>query len=240
MFMNDLGHSWLTTEDSCDGSLGVIDELCVPGTQRLRTGVLASVADMVSGSIANRSCAPRIPLTVDLALHAWRPVTGGQVTMSARTLKAGRTIIFTEATFSDADGLMAVCNATFVPSPLPDDVMEKVFWHRPETPAAIDGPIFDAIGVVEVAKGVVELPRAKYVLQPSGTIQGGAIALLAEAAAASASDAVITELELRYLSTVRVGPARAAGTVIGPGVVRVEIRDAGGDDRLATLAVARY
>jgi len=44
---------------------------------------------------------------------------------------------------------------------------------------------------------------------------------------------------VRYLSAVRVGPARAVAEGLGP-VTRVEVRDAGNEDRLAAVAVVRF
>ena len=46
-------------------------------------------------------------------------------------------------------------------------------------------------------------------------------------------------LEVRYLSTVRIGPARASAIEMGGPVVRVEVRDVGQSDRLAALIMAR-
>jgi hypothetical protein len=86
---------------------------------------------------------------------------------------------------------------------------------------------------------VVELDRVPYVTQPAGTIQGGAVALLGELAAESATGAPVTDLELRYLSAIRVGPAQTASTLLTDSSVRVEIRDAARPGRLATLALAR-
>jgi len=44
---------------------------------------------------------------------------------------------------------------------------------------------------------------------------------------------------VRYLSAVRVGPARTSAVALDASTARVEIRDAGNDDRLATLVIGR-
>jgi acyl-coenzyme A thioesterase PaaI-like protein len=219
----------------------------------------------VSGSLANKSVAPRIPLTVDLTLHMLRPLDGPRVTMTARTLKVGRTTTVAETLFfSGSDPLsgsipgdtepVAVSHTTFMVSPRPEDVMEEVFWHRPPTPARMSAPIMEQIGAVVLGPGIVELARVPYVMQPSGTVQGGAVALIAELAASTALGAgvlgagvlgagvlgnPVTNLEIRYVSAVRVGPARTSATILGPGVARVEVRDAGNEDRLTALVIAR-
>ena len=50
---------------------------------------------------------------------------------------------------------------------------------------------------------------------------------------------VVTELDIRYLSAVRVGPARAVAVMVGATTARVEVRDAGNADRLTALVLAR-
>jgi acyl-coenzyme A thioesterase PaaI-like protein len=134
---------------------------------------------------------------------------------------------------------VAISHATFMPSPRPEDVMAEVHWSRPPTPPNVTRPIFDQVGIRSLGAGAAELDLATYVMQPSGTIQGGAIAMVAELAAETAAEAPITDLEIRYVSAVRVGPARAVATVIGTRLVRVEVRDVGNADRLATLVLAR-
>jgi len=44
---------------------------------------------------------------------------------------------------------------------------------------------------------------------------------------------------VRYLSAVRVGPARTSAVALDDHTVRVEIRDPGNDDRLTTVVMAR-
>ena len=110
---------------------------------------------------------------------------------------------------------------------------------RVALPATLTSPILDDIGVRVVTRGVAELDRVPYVMQPSGTIQGGAVALLAEAAAESLLGVAVTGLEVRYLAAVHQGPARATATLLAPGLARVEIRDSGNADRLVTVVLGR-
>jgi acyl-coenzyme A thioesterase PaaI-like protein len=75
-------------------------------------------------------------------------------------------------------------------------------------------------------------------MNPAETLQGGALAALAEAAAEDVSGPV-GDMELHYLSAVRVGPGRATAAPMGAeGLTRVEIRDPGNQGRLATLVLA--
>jgi acyl-coenzyme A thioesterase PaaI-like protein len=100
-------------------------------------------------------------------------------------------------------------------------------------------PFAENVGARVVEPGVVEVDRRPYVMQPWGTVQGGVIALLGELAAESLMGGAVIDLDVRYLSAVRVGPARTSATAVGASTVRVEVRDAGSDDRLAALVVAR-
>jgi acyl-coenzyme A thioesterase PaaI-like protein len=240
MFLNDLGHSWQVNEGVCTGELLAIDELCVPSTHMLRASVLAAVGDVVAGGVANVGIAPRIPLTVDLSVHTLRhSAVTGRITMEGRNLKTGRSTVVNEVLFRAGEAPVAVVYATFMPSPRPEDVMEEVHWGRPAAPPKINQPIMEQIGIRDVEPGVIELDLVPYVKQPSGTIQGGAIAMMAERAAETVLNAPVSDLEIRYLSAVRVGPGRATATALGDGHARVEIRDAGNHDRLATLVIAR-
>jgi acyl-coenzyme A thioesterase PaaI-like protein len=89
------------------------------------------------------------------------------------------------------------------------------------------------------APGVAELPRTADGLNAAGTVNGGLIALAVEEAALSlAPGATLTSLALRYLRPVRVGPAVATAEVRA-GLGRVEVRDAGSDDRPVATATTR-
>ena len=48
-----------------------------------------------------------------------------------------------------------------------------------------------------------------------------------------------TTIAVRYLSMVRVGPARTQSTEVGHGTIRVEIHDVGDGNRLAAVALVR-
>jgi acyl-coenzyme A thioesterase PaaI-like protein len=100
-------------------------------------------------------------------------------------------------------------------------------------------PITDILGAREIAPGVVEADRHPRILNWVETVQGGAVALLAEEAALSLPDAPVpTELEVRYLRTVRVGPMRATAHLLG-GFTQIEVIDVGNADRLAAVAISR-
>jgi len=109
--------------------------------------------------------------------------------------------------------------------------------------APAEGTLRERMGVrvLDASAGVAELDRRPYVANSVGTINGGAQAVLIEVAAeAVRPDVVATDMQLHYLSQVRVGPARTATTVLRTApdhaVVSVELIDAGNDDQLLALA----
>lgn len=72
-----------------------------------------------------------------------------------------------------------------------------------------------------------------------GSRIAGLIALVAgEAALSLTPGATLSSMALRFLRPVRVGPAVATAQVRA-GLGRVEVRDAGGDDRRAVIVTTR-
>jgi len=240
MFIADLGFAQRLQDDVCHGDIDIVDEFRTPGSPLVRPALLLTVADVVAGRLTSREHLPRIVLTVDLTVHSLRPADGDHLAAVARLLKTGRTTSFCETVFTQpgSSDPVAVSHATFTPSPRPQDVTEG-FPEHPFSEPRMRAPLADQLGIRVLRPGVAEIDRAPYVMQPAGTIQGGAVALLAEVAAGSATGAPIVDLDVRYLAAVRVGPARATATVLAPGVARVEVRDAGNADRLATVVMAR-
>jgi acyl-coenzyme A thioesterase PaaI-like protein len=85
----------------------------------------------------------------------------------------------------------------------------------------------------------MEADRNPRLLNWVDTIQGGAVALLAEEAALSLDGAPVpVELAVRYVRTIRIGPMRATAHTVGD-YTRVEVVDAGNDDRPAAIAISR-
>jgi len=225
--------------DEMLGEVEISDVIRIPGTSMIRPSVIAKLADVATGALAHRTSVPRIALTVDLAVHTLGVPEGGRLAMVARLVKAGRTTIIGEARFVEPGCLrpVAIAHATFTPSPRPQDVQAEA---RP-VPAQEQraGAYAEHVGARIVRPGVAEVAHHPAILQGTGTIQGGVIALLGELAAESQKGMAVVGLEVRYLSTVRVGPARATATEMGGPVVRVEVCDVGRSDQLTALIMAR-
>jgi acyl-coenzyme A thioesterase PaaI-like protein len=203
--------------------------------------VLATLADVVTGVLATQLTLPRFALTLDLSVLGLAATHGDRLLMSGRILKTGSTIIATEARFVEegSERPVAYSYVTFMRAPRAEDVMDGVPSSRPLGPTTMPAPFAEQLGARVLGPGVVELDRTPYVMQPTGTIQGGAVALLGELAAESLLGTAVVDLDVRYLSTVRVGPARTSSTALDATTARVEVRDMGNANRLTTLVVGR-
>lgn len=219
--------------------------LLVPGSDVVRPSVLLTLSDVLIGSLANESVLPRITMTADLNVRALRPLAADRpFTGEARVLKSGRTTTFGEATFrSDGETEPAVLShGTFIASPRPQDTGFSLRAGGPlaRPPGTMTVPFARRVGCRRVEPGLAEIARRDDLLNPADTLQGGLVALVAEEAACSLRDgAVPTALDVRYLSAIRVGPARATAVDLGA-ATRVEVRDAGADGRLAAIAVVHF
>jgi acyl-coenzyme A thioesterase PaaI-like protein len=232
-------------------------------------GVLTTLVDIVTSSPALAACGQDWVATQDLTLHATGPLTEGPVVIDAQLVRIGKKMIHVSADVYDARGttdldeliaaldtggeggpvLAARALVTFArlpraAAPRADEYTpgEWVGVDREYPVVPVDGTIYSRLGmrIVDPDEGVLELDRTPFVANMIGTIQGGAQALLAESAAhAMRPDLVATDIQMHFLSQVRVGPARSYGTVVRDGadhsVISVRLVDAGADDQLLAL-----
>jgi acyl-coenzyme A thioesterase PaaI-like protein len=245
-FTSELGLHVTNDGDTLRGRALAAPEVCVPEAGVIRPSVLLTWGDILMGSLANEHTTPRVCMTVDLSVRVIAPIPAGQECISVgRLLKVGRTLTFAETTFSfhGSDEPAAVALGTFVASPRPEDVSVSVVrgegsLSRRSVPA-VPSPVSAMLQTHVVAPGVVEVPRHPRLLNWADTVQGGAVAACAEEAVLSLGDGIVpTELEVRFLATVRTGPMRATASRFGPWV-RVDVVDTGADDRLCGVAAAR-
>lgn len=224
--------------DGLRGSLTVTPDSLSPGTDQAALAVLASVADVLTGVPIS---GPKVvSLTVDLVLRTLRPLGLGSYTITSSVTKRGQTVCVAEATISDGDAAVAHCFATFVPFRLPDDVVMQPTVRRIGAGRDHGVPFHQTLGVEIESPGVATVARRPYTLQPAGTIQGGVICSLVETAACSVLGQPLSDLDVRFLATVRQGPARAVATRLDERTARVTVVDAGADpDRYTAVAIAR-
>src|SRR6478609_7859954 len=91
--VSEIGLAGVWEGDVVRGRGEVVPEICIPGTPILRTSVVATWADVVTGAVAGRSITPRIPLTLDLEVQIHQPARlGDRLVIEASALKVGRTV----------------------------------------------------------------------------------------------------------------------------------------------------
>jgi uncharacterized protein (TIGR00369 family) len=226
--IDELGFEhWFADGLSC-GRAQVLPGMCVPGTPFVRIGVLAILADLVSGQPESGPVTP----TTDLSVHLVRVRPMDRVNLAATVLKAGASLLFVETmlTADDEREPFATSLATFMTRPV-----ERL--DRPDpVDVRLDQPFAARIGAQVLRPGVVEMvPRDDISNTFHGTVQGGILATLGELAAESlwAGDEahLVTDLDIRFLNRVKVGPVQATARRIVAGrrreVVDVTLHDVG-------------
>ena len=245
--LQDLG--WAVTrsetgDDAIAGSAAISPEMHVPGTGQVRLSILAAWADVLAGHLAAPTIHPRVPVTLELDVHLFEPPHGaGTVRGVGRVVKAGRSVFVASVDFyvegGDPIGFAA---ASFMPAPdqrLTIDVPLSVDRPAAPTGARLTIPFAERAGCTRREPGLAVLANSAESLNASNTLNGGLIALACEEAALSLSPgATLASLGLRYLQPVRVGPAVAEAEV-RHGLGRVEVRDAGNENRLCVVATSR-
>jgi acyl-coenzyme A thioesterase PaaI-like protein len=242
MFVNDLGFAFDMSEDgmSMTGEATITDALRSTGTSLPRPSVLATIADCVAGIPAFVATSPRLAVTLDIAVRIVSNRCGDRLALAGEVVKMGRSTVAAEVRFSDpaSQELVAHSYVTFMVSPRPQDVAPPV-TRGMRTTGSMPIAFPDHIGMRIIEPGVTEIEHGPFLQQASGTLQGGAVALLGELAAESLTQGPVLDLDTRYLSAVRQGPGRATAHSLGAGQVRAEVRDVGMGNRLAALVTAR-
>jgi acyl-coenzyme A thioesterase PaaI-like protein len=259
-FLTHFGIAWEQDAHGMAGRAEFDAQLCLPGTTTPRTAALAVVTDNAAGYVGIHALGA-MAYTVDLSMHVFRTPTGRAVEYVCRPLRAGRRIAVLETwcTVAGETDPFGVSVATYmVAGEPPADGPDPVIFTMPtgdDAPFApssvIDEPLDARLRITQVAPGVLELPHEPHLSNGRGTVQGGILSLLVERACESAladghvdgpADAhVVAGLDVRYLSAVRVGPARAEASALrdgeGGGHLWCTVVDAGDDDRLVAHAL---
>jgi acyl-coenzyme A thioesterase PaaI-like protein len=242
IFPAGIGFGFELSEDgmSATGDATITDALRPADTSLPRASVLATIADCVAGIPAHRMTAPRLSVTLDIAVRLVAPGCGDQLDVQGEIVKKGRSTMASEVRFLDAQNgtLVAHSYVTFMTSPRPQD-RTPALSRGMRTTGSMAVALPEHVGAQIVAPGVVEIERTPLVVQAAGSLQGGLVALLGELAAESLTGSFVLDLDIRYLSAVRIGPGRATATLLGDRLVRAEVRDVGRDDRLTAVVVAR-
>jgi acyl-coenzyme A thioesterase PaaI-like protein len=241
--LQELGFSVNRVGDELHGSSSIVPEMFVPGTNHLRTSILAAWADTLTGLLAVDAFAPRVPVTLELDVHLFRPAPGGGTIRGVgRVVKSGRSVFVGAVDFEvDHVGPIGFAAASFMVTPdrtltiTRQTSVDRVLQPSPRMTL----PFADRAGCERRAPGQAVFPRSEEALNASNTVNGGLIALGVEEAALSLTPgATLSSLALRYLQPVRFGPVVAEAEV-RDGLARIEVRDAGNESRLCVVASSR-
>jgi acyl-coenzyme A thioesterase PaaI-like protein len=240
----------------------VVRELLGPGGA-VRAGVLGVALDVFGGNLAVEAAAPDWALTAQLELHVLRPLTRGTLCVTGHPLRAGRTNLVAEARVDDGEAPRgdaatpcAVGRLTFTRVPTrggepPRARRGGLLYAFAEAAERLAAPFHAAIGLreLEAASGAVELSLVPYVVNSVGALQGGLAVALADASAECAGRALLgrevatCDLSVHFLALGREGPFRTRAALLrrerDAALFAVELRDAGQEDRLASVATAR-
>lgn len=236
----DYEHALDETDRFASGVVRISDFVRTPSKRWMRTSALLTISDMVVGSNLVYNTSPDVPLTVDMQVHQLHPHFGDELLLESHIRKIGRKISYGETFFRlpGSGELAAMVSSTFAITPNPNAYVGEL--HRAGgSPGLIDRDILDFCEVRRTAPGTAEVDRAPGRGNSTGSLQGGMISLVAEAAAETLTGNEAVALDIKFLRSVQVGPAVARATRIGPETVRVEVADPGDDDRLCALVVIR-
>lgn len=213
-------------------------------------GALVPIVDLVAGARASDLAGGDWMATSDVWLHERTPVESAPIEITTRVLRAGKRTIITavDVRAGGRDALVTTVEFTRIRREASKHRTTEARvadgWTRLGSGPLLDEPLEAACGfrLVEAGSGVVELGRSPFVANSTGTLQGGAVALLADVAAADlvGPEARTVDLQYRFLAPTGDGPARTAAEVIrvdGPHhTVKVEVADAS-DGRLVGWAI---
>jgi acyl-coenzyme A thioesterase PaaI-like protein len=240
--LSELGFGVRPTDEGLEGSGSIIPEMHVPGTNHLRTSILAAWADMVTGLLAAKHMADRVPVTLELDIHLYRPApSSGVVRATGRPVKKGRTVFVASVDFADDDGdIFAFGSASFMAVHDPTLRLPNALSFDLAPPTqTLSMALADRAGCRRVEPGLVVLERSEDGLNAANTMNGGLIALAVEEAAVSLSPGhTLSVLDVHFLQPVRHGPVTARART-RQGVCQIEVHDHGSHDRLAAMATVR-
>ena len=235
-FVGSLGlETWFEGETTY-GKAEIKDLLCVPGTPYPRISVLATMVDVVSGSQPTGLINP----TVDLRLHIMDLVPMSTVRLRCDVLRAGRRLFVGETRLyaDDNEQPFGRSVVTFI---------NKQIVFAPDGPSLgqvvdplLQVRIDDLLGVRVVDDTTIEIdPIPRLSNGVGGTLQGGVLALLGELATEQAwrkTSAAVTDLDIRYLDRVRVGPVQAQTEILfaseQEAAASVRVLDLGDDNHI--------
>jgi acyl-coenzyme A thioesterase PaaI-like protein len=242
--IDELGLAMEAVGDELHGWADVLPTMFAPGTEMLRASVAMTWADSLLGLHAMKALEPRLTVTLELDAHLFDDVAGlERMYARSRLVKAGQAVIFTTLDFLADDGrVVGFGSGSFMAIPDPQWLappLEEVLARFGSPRGSLTTPLAERVGCEHTEPGTVVLPCTPRVHNASKAINGGMLAVAVEEAALSADPRArwIESMHLRYLRSIRVGPAVARADV-HDAMGRVEVLDAS-TDKVAAIATTR-
>ena len=231
--------------DDLVGKAGVVPHMLVPGTDILRLSVLAVWADTIIGLIAMQAIAPRVPTTLELDVHVYAPIRNCKsVSMRARLAKSGSSVLVFTVDFADGEAgrPLGFGHSMFMALPDPNISIPPGDWalrRFSRTSGELLQPLAERVHCERLEAGVATLPWASDTQNTARAINGGILAIAIEEATLSlgTGQQTLSSLIVRYLRSVRTGPAIARAQATD-GLGQVEVIDAS-NNALAVAATIR-
>jgi uncharacterized protein (TIGR00369 family) len=228
---------------------------------RPRAGALATIIDLAGAATALASIRPDWIATSDLAFWSGDPIVEGPIVVAAHLVRAGSNVVVVRVDVGDGHGHDDIATMR----PAGRGLM--TFARIPGSASAVSGralpesspkqsmavadsgfraPLLEQLEarVIDPMLGVIEIDRTDYTRNSFGSLNGGVIAIAAEAAAETLTAAhghtfEGVDITVNYLSQTRSGPARTAASFVRRddrhALVEVRLVDAGNDDQLLAL-----
>ena len=242
--IDELGLAMEAVGDELHGWADVRPTMWAPGTEMVRASVAMTWADSLLGLHALKALEPRLTVTLELDVHLFDDVAGiDRVHARSRLVKAGQAVIFTTLDFLADDGrLVGFGSGSFMAIPDPkwlSPPLEEILVRFGTPRGTLTEPLAERVGCERTEPGTVVLPCTPAVYNASRAINGGMMAVAVEEAVLSADPEArwIESMHMRYLRSIRVGPAVARADV-HYGTGRVEVIDAS-TDKVAAIATTR-
>ncbi|MGI9595649.1 MAG: hypothetical protein ACR2QK_05795 [Acidimicrobiales bacterium] len=213
-----------TNEGTLLGRATVDPALLGRGEEPPGVGALVPVVDLVAGARAARSVEGDWLATADVWLYERAPMSDRPIELQTRLLRSGKrsTVVAVEV---EAGGEPVASStiefsrirreAASLDTRTPDPAGQ---WTRLGSGPLLEVPLEQACGfrIVDPSTGLVELDRSRFVNNSIGTLQGGAIALLADVSASTMAGPGwrTIDLHFRFLDQTGDGPARATAEIV--------------------------
>ena len=199
--------------------------------------------------------APDWVATLQLGTVLSRKAEGTEVTAECRPLRIGRNNVVTETAISDSSGEIARATCTYARLPARTNNPSVGTGKGQVVDYAEDNeehprPMLEDYLRADINPNepVIELPHHSRIHNSFGSIQGGAVAVLADAMAAHLCRLILktparcTSADVHYLAQAKGGPFRVEGEALRIDQTavtsRIRIIDVGNDNRLLDVATA--